>query len=60
VLPQPSLMLVQFHPCCDGRCFGPLNRRSGGWQFFIGQLHQIHKMDRISEMTFIEVFRQGC
>jgi hypothetical protein len=39
---------------------GLLDSRSSGEQFIIGQIDQIHKVDCISEMTSIGVFRQGC
>ena len=58
--PQPSLVIFQFHPCRDCCCFGSLDSRSGGGQFLIGQMDQIHKMDCISEMTSTGVFAQGC
>src|SRR6185312_397603 len=51
VLPEPLLMLVQIPPCRDGCRFGLLDGRSGGRQFLIGQIDQIHKLDRVSEVT---------
>jgi hypothetical protein len=53
-------MLVEFPPSRGGCCFGPFDSRSGGRQFFIGEIDQIHKMDCIGEMTSIGVLRQGC
>jgi hypothetical protein len=35
-----------------GCCFRPLDSRPGGEQFLIGEIDQIHKMDRVSEVTF--------
>jgi hypothetical protein len=58
MLPEPLLVLVQFRPCCDGCCFCLLDSRSGDGQFLISQVDQIHKMDCISEVTSIGVFRQ--
>jgi hypothetical protein len=43
-----------------GCCFGPLDSRSGSRQFLIGEIDQIHKMDRVSKVTSVGVFRQGC
>jgi hypothetical protein len=43
-------MLVQLHLCHDGCCFRLLDSRSGGRQFRIGQMDQIHKLNRISEV----------
>ena|SRR5688572_4838603 len=60
VPPHPLLVLVQFPLCRDGCCFGLFDSRSGGGQFISGKIDQIHKMDCISEMTSIGVFRQGC
>ena len=37
-----------------------LSARSGDGQFLIGQIDQIHKLDRVSEVTSIGVFWQGC
>jgi hypothetical protein len=39
-----------------GCCFRPLDSRPGGEQFLIGEIDQIHKMDRVSEVTFIAAF----
>src|SRR5689334_5064372 len=60
VLSEPFLMLVKFPQSRGGCCFGPLDSRSGSRQFLIGEIDQIHKMDRISEVTSVGVFRQGC
>src|SRR6186997_3037603 len=57
LLPQPLLVLVQFHPCRGSCCFGPLDSRSGGGQFLVGQMDQIHKTDCISKITSVGFFR---
>ena len=36
-----------------GCCFRPLDSRPGGEQFPICEINQIHKMDRVSEVTSI-------
>jgi len=44
---------------CDelgGCCFRPLDSRPGGEQFPICEIDQIHKMDRVSEVTSIGAF----
>ena len=51
-------MLVEFPP--SGCRFGPLDSRSGSRQFLIGEIDQIHKLDRVSEVTSVWFFRQGC
>jgi hypothetical protein len=59
MLPEP-LLVRPSPPCRGGGCFGPLDSRSRSRQFLIGEIDQIHKMDRVSQVTSIWVFGQGC
>ena len=53
-------MLVKFPQGRGGCCFGPLDSRSGSRQFLIGEIDQIHKMDRVSKVTLSGSLGKGA